>query len=118
LAGLREKSHNAGIEADFVLTLDGQPIASVDPLGRSMRVLNESGLTPEELDLIEFERVYWGPIRSKESLVREHFGLPLVRYYQRLYPIMESAAARRYDPVLVRAFVEARRSGEPRRRRE
>lgn len=118
LPGLREKSHDAGIEADFVLTLDGQPIASVDPLGRSMRVINESGLTPDELDLVEFERVHWGASRSKESLVREHFGLPLVRYYQRLYPIMESAAARRYDPVLVRAFVEARRSGQPRRRRE
>ncbi|CAB4538353.1 unannotated protein [freshwater metagenome] len=95
-----------GIEGDFVLSLDGVPIASVDPLGRQVTVYGESGLSPEEVDVIEFERENWGPTRSKESLVRKVWNLPLVRYYQRLYGIMESAAARRYDPILVRSFAE------------
>jgi hypothetical protein len=94
------------IEGDFVLSLDGVPIASADPLGRQVTVYGLSGLSPEDVDLIEFERENWGPTRSKESLVRKVWNLPLVRYYQRLYGIMESPAARRYDPILVRSFAE------------
>ena len=95
-----------GIEGDFVLSLDGVPIASTDPLGRQVTVHGGSGLSPEDVDFIEFERENWGPTRSKESLVRKVWNLPLVRYYQRLYGIMESPAARRYDPILVRSFAE------------
>jgi hypothetical protein len=97
----------AGISGDFVLSVDGAPIASVDPLGRRVTLFNSSGLTPEEIDLIEFERENWGATRSKESLVRKAWSLPLVRYYQRLYAIMESPAARRYDSVVVRSFSDA-----------
>ncbi|MEN9911098.1 MAG: hypothetical protein RLZZ441_666 [Actinomycetota bacterium] len=95
-----------GIEGDFVLSLDGVPIASADPLGRQVTVHGGSGLSPEDVDFIEFERENWGPTRSKESLVRKVWNLPLVRYYQRLYGIMESPAARRYDPILVRSLAE------------
>jgi len=95
-----------GIDGDFVLSLDGVPIAGVDPLGRHVTVYGASGLSPRDVDLIEFERENWGPTRSKESLVRKVWNLPLVRYYQRLYGIMELPAARRYDPILVRSFAE------------
>lgn len=95
-----------GIEGDFVLSLDGVPIASADPLGRQVTVHGNSGLSPEDIDLIEFERENWGPTRSKESLVRKAWNLPLVRYYQRLYGIMELPAAKRYDPILVRSFAQ------------
>ena len=118
LAGLAAAANKRGLEGDYLLTLDGEPIAEVDPLGRSAIVLNTAGLSPDDMDLIEFERVHWGALRSKESLVRTHWGLPLVRYYQRLYAIMESAAARRYDPVLVRTFDESRDSANQRSRRE
>ena len=97
----------AGITGDFILSVDGAPIASVDPLGRRVSLYDSSGLTPEEIDLIEFERENWGATRSKESLVRKAWTLPLVRYYQRLYAIMESPAARRYDSVVVRSFSDA-----------
>lgn len=94
------------IEGDFLVSLDGVPIASADPLGRQVTVYGSAGLSPEDVDLIEFERENWGPTRSKESLVRKVWNLPLVRYYQRLYGIMETSAARRYDPILVRSFAE------------
>jgi len=101
-----DKADELGIDGDFLLSLDGVPIASADPLGRQVTVYGSSGLTPEDVDLVEFERENWGPARSKESLVRKVWNLPLVRYYQRLYGIMESPAARRYDPILVRSFAE------------
>lgn len=116
LPDLAESAAVVGLDGAYLLTLDGQPIAEVDALGRTARILNSFGLTPEEMDIIEFERVHWGALRSKESLVRTHWGLPLVRYYQRLYAIMEGAAARRYDPVLVRTFNESRDSATPRSR--
>jgi hypothetical protein len=103
----------AGVAGDFILSLDGAPIAAVDPLGRRVTVVDSSGLTPDEIDLIEFERVNWGSTRSKESLVRKAWALPLVRYYQRLYAIMECSAARRYDPVLVRSFADANAPSTP-----
>lgn len=118
LPGLAEDAKRVGLDGDFLLTLDGEPIAEVDALGRSARVVNSFGISPDDMDMIEFERVHWGALRSKESLVRTHWGLPLVRYYQRLYAIMESTAARRYDPVLVRTFNESRDSATPRIRRE
>lgn len=114
LSGLSDAAAGAGLDGDYILTLDGKPVAEADPLGRSATVLNTHGLTPDEMDLIEFERVNWGAIRSKESLVRTNWSLPLVRYYQRLYAIMEGVAARRYDPVLVRAFDEAKDRPTPR----
>jgi hypothetical protein len=102
-----DAADDRGIDGDFLLSLDGVPIAAVDPLGREVRVAARSGLSPEDIDLIEFERENWGPSRSKESLVRKVWNLPLVRYYQRLYGIMELPAAKRYDPILVRSFAEA-----------
>jgi hypothetical protein len=114
LPGLDAAATAAGLDGDFLLSLDGEPIASTDPLGRSMTMANSWGLVPADLDLIEFERIHWGPRPSKESVVRRVWGVTLVRYYQRLYAIMESPAARRYDPVLIRAFAE---SSEARARR-
>lgn len=102
-----DAADKAGIDGDFLLSLDGVPIASVDPLGRSATVWGSSGLLPSDLDMIEFERDHWGATHAKESLVRKVWSSPLVRYYQRLYAIMESPAAKRYDPVLVRSFADA-----------
>ncbi len=111
---IESAANDAGIDGEFLLSLDGVPIASVDPLGRSMSITNKAGLAPDDLDLIEFERIHWGPKPSKESLVRRVWSSSLVRYYQRLYAIMESSAARRYDPVLVKTFAQ---SSESRQRR-
>lgn len=118
LPGLDDASTQAGITDPFVLSRDGVAIAGVDPLGRSITLAPTGGLTAEEVDLIEFERIHWGATRGKESLVRKHWQMSLVRYYQRVYGIMEGAAARRYDPVLTSSFAQvrqqrvARRSGE------
>ncbi len=101
-----DAADSAGIAGDFIVSVDGTPIASVDPLGRQLTLVDASGLTPEEIDLIEFERINWGPTRSKESAVRKAWTMSLVRYYQRLYAIMETPAARRYDSVVVRSFTD------------
>ena len=113
LPRIADAADAAGVAGDFILSLDGAPIAAVDPLGRQVSVHDSSGLTPEEIDLIEFERDHWGPTRSKESVVRQVWALSLVRYYQRMYAIMESPAARRYDSVLVRSFADSNSPSTP-----
>ena len=114
--GLAESATVAGLVGEFILTLDGEPIADSDAGCSAVTVLNPHGLAPVDMDMVEFERIHWGRLRSKESLVRTHWGLPLVRYYQRLYAIMESSVARRYDPVLVRAFDESQKPATSRGR--
>ncbi len=106
--GLAERAAESGLTGDFVLTVDGKPVAAVDPLGRSMTVLVAPGLTPQQLDLLEFERAHWGAEPRKESLVRSVWNLALVRYYQKVYGIMGTEAARRYDPVLIKHFESVR----------
>jgi Uncharacterized protein conserved in bacteria (DUF2332)/Protein of unknown function (DUF3263) len=106
--GLGERAAERGLAGEFVLTVDGEPVAAVDPLGRSMTVLVEPGLTPHQMDLLEFERAHWGAEPRKESLVRSVWNLALVRYYQKVYGIMDTEAARRYDPVLIKHFESVR----------
>lgn len=66
-----------------------------------------SGLSAEDVAIVEFERSHWGATPNKESAVREHFGLSVARYYQRLYAVCEKPEALAYDAVLIRACVEA-----------
>ena len=108
LPGLAESAADSGLDGDFVLSLDGVPIAAVDPLGRSMTIQTFPGLSPAQMDLLEFERQNWGAIPRKESLVRSIWNLALVRYYQMVYGIMDTEAARRYDPVLWKHFDSVR----------
>ena len=58
-------------------------------------------------ELLEFERVHWGPGDNKEDLVRHRFGLGLPAYYQRLYRACRSAEAVTYDALLVRSILDA-----------
>ena len=64
-------------------------------------------LSSEDQEILEFERVHWGATPNKESAVREHFGLGLARYYQRVYAICQLPEALEYDAVLVRNCHEA-----------
>lgn len=65
------------------------------------------GLDPADIEILEFERAHWGSSPNKESAVRERFGVPLARYYQRVYAICQSPHALAYDAVLVRNCQEA-----------
>lgn len=76
---------------------------------------SDLSLSREDVELLEFERAFWGAFPNKESAVRERFGLSLARYYQRVYALCRTEAAVRYDAVLVRSCLEAattRREGQ------
>jgi hypothetical protein len=68
----------------------------------------EPALTDLDLRLLGFERDWAARVGAKEAAIRSEFGLPAARYYQMLYVLIDSPAALRHDPLLVRRLQRLR----------
>jgi hypothetical protein len=69
--------------------------------------------TSEELDelalrVLDFERAWASRIGPKDAAIRSEFSIPAARYYQMLYALIDSPAALRSDPLLVRRLQRLR----------
>ena len=58
-------------------------------------------LTPQELEILDFERQWWKYAGAKETAVREKFDMSSTRYYQVLNVLIDKPAALEADPLLV-----------------
>ena len=65
-------------------------------------------LGPAELRVLEFERLWSARPGAKASAIRAEFGVPPARYYQMLSAVLDSPAALRHDPLLVRRLQRVR----------
>ena len=65
-------------------------------------------LTERDIKIIEFERSWWSEEGSKESIIRERFGLSTTRYYELLSVIVDSEDAYRFDPMVIRRLRKLR----------
>ncbi len=63
------------------------------------RALQGSNL---DLRLLDFEREWWRHAGSKESVVKENFGISLSEYYERLNHLIDSDEALAAQPLLVK----------------
>jgi hypothetical protein len=78
----------------------------------------EAGLSPRDalssrdLEILEFERQWWRLPGAKEQAIRDRFGLSSTRYHQLLNTLLDSPAALRADPLLVRRLQRLRSSRE------
>ena len=70
-------------------------------------------LSERERAILDFERSWWAGSGSKETVIRDRFGLSATRYYQVLNDLLDSAEAMAYDPLVVRRL---RRLRDRRRR--
>lgn len=62
-----------------------------------------------DLRILSFERDSTGQTPSaKDAAIRVQFGLSSARYYQSLFALIDSPAAVRYDPLLVRRLQRLR----------
>ncbi len=52
--------------------------------------------------MLDFERSWWQGAGPKQRAIRARFGLSPARYYQLLNRVIDSPAALRYDPMLVK----------------
>jgi len=67
----------------------------------------------DELDelavrLLDFERAWASRVGAKDAAIRKEFSIPAARYYQMLYALIDSPAALRSDPLLVRRLQRLR----------
>jgi hypothetical protein len=68
----------------------------------------EPGLPERDQRILEFERLWWRHAGAKEHAIRTEFGLSAARYYQLLNAVIDTPAAVRHDPMLVRRLQRAR----------
>lgn len=61
-----------------------------------------------ELRVLDFERDWGARPGAKASAIRTEFGVPPARYYQMLSAVLDSPAALRHDPLLVRRLQRVR----------
>lgn len=81
------------------------------------RAAQDEELDAREVRILELERREWRSSGAKELAVRTELGLSSARYYQVLNVLLDSPAALRADPMLVKrlrrirdARVDARRA--------
>ena len=65
-------------------------------------------LTARDLAVLAFERAWWRRGGRKEEAIREEFGVSAARYYQILGALIETPAALRQDPMLVKRLQRLR----------
>jgi hypothetical protein len=68
----------------------------------------DSDLPERDLRILEFERQWWRHAGAKEEAIRAEFALSAARYYQLLNAVIDSPAAVRHDPMLVKRLQRAR----------
>jgi hypothetical protein len=67
-----------------------------------------SALSARDAAVLDFEREWWTHAGAKEEAIRESFGISAARYYQVLNAVIDSPAAVRHDPMLVKRLHRAR----------
>jgi len=67
-----------------------------------------AGLSELDLRLLDFERAWAARVGAKDAAILTEFALPPARYYQMLYVLIDSPAALRHDPLLVRRLQRLR----------
>lgn len=69
---------------------------------------DRSGLSGRDHEILAFERQWWKHAGSKEKAIRELFEMSSTRYYQVLNRLIDSEAALRFDPMLIRRLRKTR----------
>lgn len=65
-------------------------------------------LSARDLAVLAFERAWWRRGGRKDEAIREEFGFSAARYYQLLGALIQSPAALREDPMLVKRLQRLR----------
>ncbi len=73
------------------------------------------GLSDEQAALLDFEKNWWSLSGSKESEIRERFGISPTRYYQLLNALIDSEDALIHDPLLIKRLRRLRETRQKER---
>ncbi|MCP2030172.1 transcription initiation factor TFIIIB Brf1 subunit/transcription initiation factor TFIIB [Okibacterium sp. HSC-33S16] len=73
-------------------------------------------LTERDIAILEFENRWWQHTGQKEEAIRDAFQLSPTRYYQLLGAVIDTPAALRHDPMLVKRLHRLRDARQATRR--
>ena len=73
-----------------------------------MSIARAEVLSDRDRALLEFEGQWSRHTAGKEEAIRDVFAVSAARYYQMLNAVIDSPAAVRHDPMLVRRLLRAR----------
>ncbi len=79
----------------------------------SERARPARALSERDRAILDFERTWWSGSGSKEAAIREQLRISPTLYYREMSALLETDAARAYDPLTVKRL---RRQREQRRR--
>jgi hypothetical protein len=96
----------------FVFPRDRGAAVTTIEVSASTGSARDDGLTAVEAEILEFERQWWRLAGAKEQAIRDRFGLSSTRYHQQLNALLDSPAALRADPMLVKRLQRIRSSRE------
>jgi Protein of unknown function (DUF3263) len=71
-------------------------------------VASSSALSERDIAILSFELHWSRHVGAKDAAIKEVFGVSTARYYQLLNTVIDSPAAVRHDPMLVRRLQRAR----------
>lgn len=73
----------------------------------------QRGLTDDERRMLEFERRVWRRDSAKDELIRRRFNLSPIRYYQRLFRLIQRREALEEFPTTVSRLLRIANSDRP-----
>jgi hypothetical protein len=73
-------------------------------------------LSDLDISILEFENRWWQHAGQKEEAIRNSFQLSPTRYYQLLGAVIDTPAALRHDPMLVKRLLRMRDARQATRR--
>ena len=73
-------------------------------------------LSDRDVAILEFENRWWQHAGQKEEAIRDAFQLSPTRYYQLLSAVIDTPAALRHDPMLVKRLLRVRDARQATRR--
>ncbi|MFC7341201.1 DUF3263 domain-containing protein [Saccharopolyspora griseoalba] len=86
-----------------------QPVVESPPEPRpAPEPVTDRELTDRERGILAFEAQWWKRSGKKDAAIRELFDMSASRYYQLLNTLLDSPAALRADPMLIKRLRKAR----------
>jgi len=74
-----------------------------------------TSLTPEDIDILTFERRRWKHQGAKDQAIKDAFDLSRTRYEQRLRALIHTPEAQAHDPQLVNRLLRLEQERRSRR---
>lgn len=71
-------------------------------MGTAQRQMSKAILSERDQEILAFEHRWWKHAGTKETAIRDLFGISATSYYQALNRLLDNPAALEHEPLLVK----------------